>query len=101
VTQQISDVGVIKNVGAASHRNVISIDDTPTALTITTNKETIEVYNESNYFLYYGGSGVSDSTGIPIFPKSTKAWANVKHGFVVYLVRASGESGNIRVVEYD
>ena len=101
MTQQISDVGVIKNVGAASHRNLISINDSATKLTVTTNKETIEIHNDSDYFLYYGGSGVTASTGIPIFPHSTKAWANVKPGFSVYLVRNTGETGNIKVVEYD
>lgn len=90
----------IDSVGAASNRSVVPISTTPVEVAIGTGKRTIEIYNEGANTVYYGGSGVTASTGIPLYKGQTKIYANVKDTFSLYFICNTAESCNLRIVEY-
>ena len=92
---------VIDAVGAVSNRATVSVTSTAAELTPTTGKRTIEIQNTGTNEVYYGGSGVDDTTGIIIRPQGGKIFANVKDSFSIYFVCSSGETSTLRVVEYD
>ena len=93
-------VTMINNVGACSHRTAVSVTATAQAITIGTSKRTIEIFNSGDSNIYYGGSGVSDANGIPIFPDYKLTLSNVKDDFSIYLVCATGETSTAKIVEY-
>lgn len=90
----------IREVGEASHRNAISISDTPTQLTLSAGKKSVEIRVTGNNIVYYGGSNVNSSNGIPLRRREMKIWNNCQSGFSVYLVCESGKTSEVRVVEY-
>ena len=90
----------VDTVAVASHRTEVSVTDTATQITPTAGYRTLEIHNSGSNVIYYGGSGVTSSNGIPIYPKQTKVYANVKDTFSVYLVAAAGANSTARIVEY-
>jgi len=90
----------IREVGEASHRNAITVTDTPTQLTLSAGKKSIEIRVVGLNTVYYGGSNVNSSNGIPLRRREMKIWNNCQAGFSVYLVCESGKSSEVRVVEY-
>jgi len=92
----------VDTAGAADHRDpVITVTDTAQEITITADKRTIELQNAGSKIVYYGGSGVTSALGIKLFPQSTKIFSNVKDTFSIWLVCATGETAEVRSVEYD
>lgn len=90
----------INAVGAASHGTEETVTDTAEEITITVGKRSIEIHNSGEEIIYYGGSGVTSSVGIPVFPRQTKPFSNVKDDFSIYIVAASGANSTRRIVEY-
>ncbi len=91
---------IINSVGVASHRTAVAVTNTPQEITIGVGKKTIEIHNSGSNIIYYGGSGVSNTTGIPLYPNSTKIFANVKDSFSIYIVAESGKNSSRKIVEY-
>lgn len=91
----------MKEIGAADHRDAVTVNDTAQEITMTAGKHSIELYNNSENDIYYGGSGVTSSKGCLMAPGTTKAFNNVKRGFSLYVICATGLTANMRVVEYD
>ena len=92
---------MIDSVGITTHRTAITVTSTAQAITVTVGKRTIEIQNLGTKNIYYGGSGVTSLNGIRVFPSQTKVFANVKDTFSIYLVTASGDTADTRIVEYD
>jgi len=90
----------IDTAGVATHRTAITITSTAQEVTITTAKRTIEIQNTGTSTIYYGGTGVTSSNGIQLFPNQSKIFANVQDTFSIYFVCASGETSTLRIVEY-
>jgi len=90
----------VSSVGACSHRTALTITATPQEITIGANKRTIEIYNNGDATIYYGGSGVASTSGRPILPTGGQIWSQVKSTFSVYLVCATGQTSDCRVIEY-
>ena len=90
----------VSSVGAPSHRTAITVTSTAQELTIGANKNVIEIYNNGDSVIYYGGSGVTSANGRPVFPKSGQVWSQVKTTFSVYLVCGAGETSETRIIEY-
>lgn len=63
-----------------------------------TGRETLRIYNNSNTTIYFGPSGVTASTGEPIFKNQ---WVNIPIGdqLAVFLITASGTASDIRIQE--
>ena len=91
----------VNTVGQASHRAPITVNSTPQEITMTVGKRTIEIQNTGSKFIYYGGSGVSSSNGIKLFPQQVKAFANVKDDFSIFLVCDGADTAECRIIEYD
>lgn len=90
----------IDTAGEASHRTAITVTSTAQEITISTDKRTIELQNSGTSIVYYGGSGVSSSSGIKLFPNQSKVFANVKDSFSIYLVTENPNTSEVRIVEY-
>ena len=90
----------VSSVGACSNRTALTVTDTAQELTIGANKQTIEIYNNGDNTIYYGGSGVTSANGRPILPTGGQIWSQVKSTFSVYLVCATGQTANVRICEY-
>ena len=86
--------------GAASHRTPLTITNTAQEVTIGTGKRTIEFMNTGDNVIYYGGSGVTSTNGIKLFPNQVKTFANVKDTFSIYFVADGAEVSTLRIVEY-
>jgi hypothetical protein len=93
-------VKTVESVGAASHRSPITVNNVAQEITLSANKNTIEIHNSGNDNIYYGGSGVTSSNGIPLFSDYVKIFSNCKSTFSIYVVTATGETSTLRVVEY-
>lgn len=91
----------MREIGACDHRTAITVTAEAQAITMTAGKHSIELYNNSENDVYYGGSGVTSANGCIIAPGTTKEFNNVKRGFSLYLVCATGLTAEIRIVEYD
>lgn len=91
----------IQEVGQCDHRSSITVSDTPTAITLTAGKNSIELIPSPTETeeIYIGGSGVSSSTGVPL--GAGKVFANCKSTFSIYVVCETGKTANLRVVEYE
>lgn len=89
----------IDTVGIATHRTPIEVSSTAQEITISTGKRTLELQNAGAENMYYGGSGVTSSTGIKIFPSQGKVFANVKDNFSIYLVADGSDTPEVRIVE--
>lgn len=94
---------MVQDVGNASHRSAITVTDTAQAVVMGIGKKTIEIHNSisTSVMLYYGGAGVSSSTGIAITPGETKIFHAAMNRFTIYLVTGTGDSANVRIVEYE
>jgi len=90
----------IDTAGEADHRDPITITSTPTELTLTLEKTTIELQNTGSKIVYYGGAGVTFEKGIKLFPNTVKVFANIKDTFSLYLVTEGAETAEVRIVEY-
>jgi len=91
----------VNTVGVATERAEVSSSSTRVEITITAGHRTLELHNaDSAQILYYGGSTVTSARGIPLFPKQTKTFANVKDDFSIYVVADGSESPEYRIVEY-
>jgi len=90
----------VNEVGVGTSRATISATSTAQEITINTGMRTIEIFNGGDSWVYYGGSGVTSLTGIPIFPNMTKTFANVRDDFSIYLVTAVGETATVRILEF-
>jgi len=86
--------------GAASHRTPLTITNAAQEVEIGTSKRTIEFQNTGNYIIYYGGTGVTSTNGIQLFPNQSKAFSNVKDTFSIYLVTSGAETSTLRIVEF-
>lgn len=61
-------------------------------------RETLRIYNNSNTTIYFGPTGVTSSTGEPIFKNQ---WVNIPIGDIaVYLITASGTASDVRIQEF-
>lgn len=94
-------IPTMNKVGACDHQDEIDVSSTPTQITISAGKNSLEIANVGDNDIYYGGSGVSSADGMILFRGSTKAWTHVKESFSVYVVCAAGETSKLRVVEYE
>jgi len=107
LNEQIGDesIGIkvqpISEVGAGSNRAVVTVTDTAAQITIGAGKKNMEIYNQGDNDAYYGGSGVTTSTGIPIFAGQTKQFLKVQSDFNIYVIRAAGETAVLRIVEFE
>lgn len=90
----------ISEIGAMSNRDAVSVSDSAAQITIGGNKTSIEIQNTGSKIIYYGGSGVTSTTGIKLFPNQIRIFNKVKSTFNFYHICASGESSTLRVVEY-
>lgn len=86
--------------GATSHRTALTINSTAQEVTIGTGKRTIEFMNTGNNVIYYGGSGVTSTNGIKLFPNQLKTFANVKDTFSIYFSCDGAETSTLRICEY-
>ena len=91
---------IIDAVGVTSNRAASAVTNTAEQITIGTGKRSIEIHNSGDNPIYYGGAGVTNSTGIPIYPRQTKAFNNVKDTFSIYIVAETGKNGARKIVEY-
>ena len=87
-------------VGSPTHRTALTIGEAAQIITIATGKSSIEVFNNSDNTIYYGGTGVTTGDGIPIFGNSSKIWQNVVSAFTVYLI-SSAEATELRIADYE
>lgn len=63
-----------------------------------TNRECLRIYNNSNTTIYFGPTGVTASTGEPIFKNQ---WVNIPIGDIaVFLITASGTASDVRIQEF-
>lgn len=61
------------------------------------NRENLRIFNNSNTTIYFGPSGVTSSTGEPIFKNQ---WVNIPIGDIpVFLITASGTASDVRIQE--
>ncbi len=91
----------IQEVGKVYDKSALSITSTAQEITLTAGRKSIELVpgpDETNE-IYYGGSGVDSTDGATI--GAGKVFSNCKTGFSIYVVMASGETGNLRIIEYD
>ena len=88
-------------VGQADHRTAVTATSTAVEITLTVGKRTIEIQNVGSKMIYYGGSGVTSSNGIKLFPNQVKAFANVKDDFSIFLVTDGSDTSEYRMCEYD
>lgn len=63
-----------------------------------TGREVLRIYNNSNVTIYFGPSGVTASTGEPIF-KNQWVEIKVKDSINVFLITASGTASDVRIQE--
>ncbi len=91
---------LIDTVAVASHRTAITANNTAQEITITAGNRSIEIQNVGTSVVYYGGSGVTSSNGIKLFPNQTKPFSNVKETFSIYLATEGAETSEVRIVEY-
>ena len=61
-------------------------------------RENLRVFNNSNTTIYFGPSGVTASTGEPVFKNQ---WVNIPAGasLAVFLITASGTASDVRIQE--
>ena len=90
----------VEEIGAASNRTAITVNDVAQQITITAGKTAIEIENSGSSIIYYGGSGVNSSNGLRLFPNSKKVFTKVKSNFSLYVVTATGETSTLRIGEY-
>jgi len=92
----------INTAGAGAHKTPVTVTDSEAEITITAGKRTIEIQNISTtgIVIFYGGTGVDDTTGIKLFPNQLKVYANIQDTFSIFVVCATGESAELRLVEY-
>ena len=81
---------------------VISVSTTQTEAKVggsrLTGRENLRIYNNSNVTIYFGPSGVTSSTGEPIFKNQ---WVNIPIGDIgVFLITASGTASDVRIQEF-
>lgn len=86
--------------GAASQRTPLTINNTAQAVSIGTEKRTVEFMNTGDNVIYYGGAGVTSANGIKLFPNQIKTFANVKDTFALYFVTDGAETSTLRIVEF-
>ena len=86
--------------GITSHRTPLTINSTAQEVTIGAGNRTIEFMNTGDNVIYYGGSGVTSTNGIKLFPNLTKVFANVKDTFSIYFVCDGSETSTLRICEF-
>ena len=89
----------VTNVGQCDHTTAITVTSTAAKLTLTAGKTTVEMMNTGDNTVYYGGVGVTDVTGFPIYRRSWHSWSTKKN-WSIYVVCAAGETSTLRRVEY-
>lgn len=97
VIQSIRDNGIL---GSPDHITAIAVTAVATSHTITAGYKHLYLINTGSKTVYWGGSGVDSTDGIPINPYGGWWFFNVTSGFKVYLVCAAAESSTIRGVEF-
>lgn len=61
------------------------------------NREVLRIFNNSSVTIYFGPTGVTSTTGEPIFKNQ---WVNIPIGDIaVFLITASGTAADIRIQE--
>jgi len=91
---------IINSVGICTTRTPVDVTNTRQQITITAGNRTIEFQNQGTNSVYYGGSDVTSTNGIRLFPNSTKIFANVRDDFSIFLVTATGETATVRISEF-
>lgn len=90
----------VNTAGVASHRTAVVANSTAKKITISAGERTIEIQNVGSKIIYYGGTGVTSSNGIKLFPNQVKLFANVQDTFSIYVVTDGAETSEYRIVEY-
>jgi len=90
----------IDTVGATSHRTPITVTSIAQQITIAVGKRTIEFQNTGTKIIYFGGTGVTSSNGIKLFPNQSRLFSNVKDTFSIFVVTAVAETAELRILEY-
>ena len=94
-------VTAIEEVGAVSNRNAASVTATRQQITIGAGKSSIEFENSGGKVIHYGGSGVTSTNGLRIFPNAKKVFTKVKSDFSINVVCATGETSTLRIAEFE
>lgn len=91
----------INTAAVATHRTPVEASSTAVEINIAAGHRTLEIQNaQADEILYYGGSGVTSSNGIKLFPNQTKVFANVQDSFSIFVVADGAETPEYRIVEY-
>ena len=86
---------------AVPQEDATAIDDSDeSSIIIDGGSHAIELHNFGPNDAYYGGKGVTSSNGIPLFPDDRKLLSNVENTFILKFRCATGETANIRKVQY-
>ena len=95
-------VTTVNDIGSPAHRSsVVAVDSSGVTLTVTKDYKTMEIFNDSTTVkVYYGAPGVTSALGVPLFPEALKVFHGCQNGFQVRFICASGETTNLRIVEY-
>lgn len=91
----------IDTAGACDHRTPVVVTAVAQEITISTSKRSIEIQNEGDEIIYFGGAGVTSTSGIMLFPRNSKGFTNVQDTFSIYVVCAAALTATLRIVEYD
>ena len=88
-------------IGSPTERAAITVTAVAQAITISALQYTIELFNaDAANDIYYGGSTVDSTRGVPLYAGTGKIFNNVTDTFTIYVVCAAGLTANLRVVEY-
>lgn len=96
----------VTNVNVNALQGVMKTTDNTVGTTLVTlpnygqlnNRRTLQIYNNSSNTIYYGGSDVSVSNGIPVLPSSFSASIDAGYNMKIYAV-SSQANNDVRVVE--
>jgi len=102
--QQRRSIETVQNmarISKAQQRTAISITDADTEeIIIASSMFAIEIQNNGNEDVYYGGSDVASSDGIALYSGDKLMFTNVENTFSIYFVVAAGKNSELRMVEY-
>ena len=95
-----SVVNVSGELGNPTHRSAqVAVNSTAQAITITSGKRTIFLYNTGTKDMYFGASGVTNTIGGVIYAGTGFQFTNVKDNWVTYVVTKAGDTTTLQIVE--
>ena len=83
-----------------AHKSATAVDDSGTSITITAGKKHLLIQNTGSSAVYFGGTGVTSTTGYKLLPMGAYVFSNVESGFKVYLICDAAETTTVRGVEF-